>query len=71
MTAKEEHLKQVIVCDINPDMLQVGRYRAPKILGEKDSSMVRLSIHYVMHKCSVQSSILNHSMISSYHWKTS
>eukprot|EP01038_Epipyxis_sp_PR26KG_P010214 gene10214-13742_t len=32
--------RQVVVCDINPDMLAVGQDRAPKQVGEKNSQMI-------------------------------
>lgn len=38
-----EDSRQVVVCDINPDMLAVGKDRAPRILG-KDRSSVVISI---------------------------
>lgn len=33
--------RPIVVCDINPDMLAVGRDRAPKVLGEEKSKMVK------------------------------
>lgn len=32
--------KPIVVCDINPDMLQVGRQRAPSVIGAKNADMV-------------------------------
>lgn len=35
-----EDQRQVVVCDINPDMLSVGKQRAPGVLGDLKSNMI-------------------------------
>lgn len=37
----EDNCRQVVVCDINPEMLSVGKDRAPTVLGAANSSMVK------------------------------
>jgi 2-methoxy-6-polyprenyl-1,4-benzoquinol methylase len=36
----DETLRQIVVCDINPEMLAVGKSRAPEVLGHTESNLV-------------------------------
>lgn len=42
--------KQIVVCDINPDMLKVGKQRAQKLYSSKDLNMVSDHLHF-FHFC--------------------
>ena len=37
-----DHDRPIVVCDINPDMLAIGKDRAPKSLGPVNSKMVKV-----------------------------
>lgn len=36
----DEQSRQIVVCDINPEMLAVGKSRAPKVLGQMESNLL-------------------------------
>jgi ubiquinone/menaquinone biosynthesis methyltransferase len=38
--AADEGSRQIVVCDINPEMLAVGKSRAPQVLGHTESNIV-------------------------------
>ena len=42
----EDSNRQIVVCDINPEMLEVGRQRSPQILGANLSNLVSKSLIY-------------------------